>query len=69
MVLTLCMVLVLVPATEFANDSVYDVPEVSQLCEKLWDSSTETSEDNIMESQEDGTYKKVYTIVAVMNNY
>ena len=67
--ITLCMVLLLVPTTAFAEDSVYVVAGVSELCGTYWDGSPETSTDNIMEAQTDGTYKKVYTNVAVMNNY
>ena len=52
-----------------AADSVYVVAGVPELCVNTWDPSPETSADNIMEAQEDGTYVKVYTDVAVMDGY
>ena len=52
-----------------AADSVYVVAGVPELCVNTWDPSPETSADNIMEAQEDGTYVKVYTDVAVKNDY
>ena len=67
--ITLCMVLLLVPTTAFAEDSLYVVAGCIELCGSVWDGSPDTSPDNIMVAQADGTYKKVYTNVAVMNNY
>ena len=65
-VTTLSVTIVSVSA---ADDSVYVVAGVSDLCGNHWDPSPETSADNIMEAQEDGTYVKVYTAVPVMNDY
>ena len=50
-------------------NSIFVVAGVSELCGKLWKGDTESAPENIMDKQEDGTYKKVYTNVAVMNNY
>ena len=49
--------------------SVFVVAGVKELCGTVWAGSPETSPENIMEAQPDGTYKKVYTDVAVANNY
>ena len=68
-VLAICLVLSLVPTMAFAEDSVYVVAGVSELCGNIWDPSPDTSPDNIMDAQPDGTYKKVYTDVEVMNGY
>lgn len=50
-------------------NSIFVVAGVSELCGKLWKGDPESAPENIMDKQEDGTYKKVYTNVAVMNNY
>ena len=68
-VLTLCMMLTLVPTVAFASDATYVVAGVPELCEKNWDGSVEGNEENIMASNGDGTYIKVYTNVAVKNDY
>lgn len=68
-VLTLCMMLTLVPTVAFASDATYVVAGVPELCGKNWDGSVEGNEENIMASNGDGTYIKVYTNVAVKNDY
>ncbi|MGN0533770.1 MAG: hypothetical protein ACI4IK_05350, partial [Eubacterium sp.] len=68
-VLAICLVLSLVPTLAFAEDSVYVVAGSLELCGRTWDANPETSPDNIMEAQTDGTYQKVYTDVPVMNDY
>ncbi len=68
-VLALCMMLTLVPTVAFASDATYVVAGVPELCEKNWDGSPEGNEENIMASNGDGTYIKVYTNVAVKNDY
>ena len=50
-------------------NSIFVVAGVSELCGKLWKGDPESAPENLMDKQEDGTYKKVYTNVAVMNNY
>lgn len=67
--LALCMMLTLVPTMAFASDATYVVAGVPELCGKDWDSSVEGNEENIMASNGDGTYIKVYTNVAVKNDY
>ncbi|MSS01492.1 hemoblobin-interacting domain-containing protein [Floccifex porci] len=49
--------------------STFVVAGVSELCGKFWKGDPEIAPENIMVAQADGTYKKVYTNVAVMNNY
>ncbi|MGN0535135.1 MAG: hypothetical protein ACI4IR_03940, partial [Eubacterium sp.] len=68
-VLAICLVLSLVPTMAFAEDSVYVVAGVSKLCGSTWDPNPETSPDNVLDAQSDGTYQKVFTDVAVMNDY
>ena len=68
-VLTLCMMLTLVPTVAFASDATYVVAGDPELCGKNWDGSVEGNEENIMASNGDGTYIKVYTNVAVKNDY
>lgn len=68
-VLALCMMLTLVPTMAFASDATYVVAGVPELCGKNWDGSVEGNEENIMASNGDGTYIKVYTNVAVKNDY
>ena len=68
-VLTLCMMLTLVPTVAFASDATYVVAGVPELCGKNWDGSPDGNEENIMASNGDGTYIKVYTNVAVKNDY
>lgn len=46
--LVVCMVLTLVPQAAFAEDSVYIVAGVSELCGSVWDGSPTTSPDNVM---------------------
>ena len=68
-VLAICLVLTLVPTTAFADitQETYVVAGVSALCGSNWDPA---SPDNVMTDNDgDGTYQKVYTNVAVMNNY
>ena len=69
--LTLCMMLMLVPTTAFADftQTIYVVAGVSELCGELWKGDPESAPENIMDKQEDGTYQKVYTDVAVMDGY
>ena len=69
--LTLCMVLMLVPTTAFADftQTVYVVAGHSELCGKTWDGDPTTSSNNIMTDTDDGTYQKVYTDVAVRDGY
>ena len=68
-VLAFCMMLTLVPTMAFASDATYVVAGVPELCGKNWDGSVEGNEENIMASNGDGTYIKVYTNVAVKNDY
>ena len=68
-VLTLCMMLTLVPTVAFASDATYVVAGDPELCGKNWDGSPDGNEENIMASNGDGTYIKVYFNVAVKNGY
>ncbi|MGO5207853.1 pullulanase X25 domain-containing protein [Bacillota bacterium LCP21S3_F9] len=69
--LTLCMVLMLCPVTAFADSTktVYVVAGCGELCGNTWGADPTTSPDNIMTDTGDGIYQKVYTDVAVMDNY
>lgn len=69
--LVFCMVLSLLPINVFASDSqaIYVVAGVSELCGTVWDPSPETSADNVMTANGDGTFSKVYIDVAHMDNY
>ena len=53
-----------VPATEPVGDAVYVVAGVSELCGTLWDPSPETSAENVMTDNGDGTFSKVFNDVA-----
>lgn len=53
----------------YAAGETYIVAGVAGLCGSTWDSNPETSPDNVMEMQADGTYVKVYTAVAVGSGY
>ena len=46
------------------GDPVYVVAGVSELCGTLWDPSPETSAENVMTDNGDGTFSKVYNDVA-----
>ena len=70
-VLAICLLLTLVPTTAFADltQEMYVVAGVSELCGETWEPNPETSPDNVMTDNGDGTYQKVYTNVAVMDGY
>ena len=67
--LALCMMLTLVPTMAFASDPTYVVAGSTALCEKNWEGSPNGNKENIMTSNGDGTYVKVYTDLAVNNGY
>ena len=52
-----------------AADSVYVVAGVPELCVNTWDPSPETSAENVMTDNGDGTFSKVYSAVGVMDSY
>ena len=52
-----------------ADDVTYVVAGVEALCGVSWKGDTAEGADNIMTQNADGTYSKVYTDVAVMNDY
>ena len=51
------------------GDPVYVVAGVSELCGTLWDPSPETSAENVMTDNGDGTFSKVFNAVAPMDSY
>ena len=53
-----------VPATEPVGDAVYVVAGVPALCGNEWDPSPETSAENVMTDNGDGTFSKVFNDVA-----
>ena len=65
-VTSICVTAISVSA---ADDVTYVVAGVPALCDAEWKGDTVEGADNIMTQNADGTYSKVFTDVAVMNDY